>query len=120
MESPDLADGAIIKLMQPSSSVTTDFHRAVAFVKKAKIYTKQDFEKNVVIFGGLMNSCLCKNKKYPFQDTVYVFTNATGEKVIDGLEERKVDVLFPTITLLPHLFPNLKLSFVKTHTESDF
>lgn len=44
---------------------------------------------------------------------MYVFKNLRGEEKVNGLAQRKVDVLIPTVSLLPHMHPNLRLEFIK-------
>lgn len=112
-EVPDFTQSAILNLLRPEADAVDDFHRAIAFVKEAQIYTLADVENKNVIFGGLKASCKSKNRKFPFQDVMYVFKNLRGEEKVNGLAQRKVDVLIPTVSLLPHMHPNLRLEFIK-------
>lgn len=106
-------DESIRRLLCPFENVINDFHRAISFVKKAKIYTFEDLVNKTVIFGGSKATCKCKGKLYPFQDSCYVTSNIRGEKVVAGLERREVEIVVPTISLLPYLYPNLMLRFGK-------
>lgn len=94
-----------------SDFYVTDFHKCVAIVKEATIYTQDDISNKSVIFGGLKRECLVAGKTYPFQDIIYSSVNKDGKISLSGLEERIIEVTLPTISQYPYNNPNIFLYF---------